>query len=387
MLRVLYLVHDICEPAVRRRVMMLKAGGARVTLAGFRRSSASPADLGDVVPVDLGTTKDAGFGQRIAAVVRAAMTIQGRLGGDGVPDVIVCRNLEMLALAARLRALYAWARVPVAYECLDIHRLMLREDALGAAMRAVERYLARDVSLLMTSSPAFVRHYFRARNQVSSPVELLENKHFEPVETGGNALHRLERAPWRIGWFGALRCRRSLLTLADFVRALDGRFEVVLRGKPALTAIPDFHDIVAAEPHLRFEGPYRNPEDIEDIYREVHFSWVVDYFEAGLNSSWLLPNRLYEGCRFGAIPIAVAGTETALFLRQRGIGVQLPDLSTDQLVEMLGDMDTATVEQLRRKVLEQDRKTWTFDGEDCRKLVTLLSRLNLNPPEASMKPA
>ncbi len=39
MLHVLYLVHDLADPAVRRRVMMLQAGGANVTLAGFRRAT------------------------------------------------------------------------------------------------------------------------------------------------------------------------------------------------------------------------------------------------------------------------------------------------------------------------------------------------------------
>ncbi|TJW35424.1 MAG: hypothetical protein E5X59_34950, partial [Mesorhizobium sp.] len=31
MLHVLYLVHDVSDPAVRRRIIMLKAGGAQVT--------------------------------------------------------------------------------------------------------------------------------------------------------------------------------------------------------------------------------------------------------------------------------------------------------------------------------------------------------------------
>ncbi|TIU76079.1 MAG: glycosyl transferase family 1, partial [Mesorhizobium sp.] len=39
MLHVLYLVHDVSDPAVRRRIQMLKAGGAGVTLAGFRRTA------------------------------------------------------------------------------------------------------------------------------------------------------------------------------------------------------------------------------------------------------------------------------------------------------------------------------------------------------------
>ena len=38
MLRILYLVHDLNDPSVRRRVLMLAAGGAEVVLAGFQPS-------------------------------------------------------------------------------------------------------------------------------------------------------------------------------------------------------------------------------------------------------------------------------------------------------------------------------------------------------------
>ena len=133
--------------------------------------------------------------------------------------------------------------------------------------------------------------------------------------------------PWKIGWFGALRCRKSLELLAAFTRRMDGRFEVVLRGRPAYSEFDDFDGFVAAEPHVRFAGPYRNPEDLAAIYGEVHFSWAIDFFEEGLNSSWLLPNRLYEGCRFGAVPIAMRQTETGRFLADRHLGLLLDDAS------------------------------------------------------------
>ena len=53
MLHVLYLVHDVSDPAVRRRVKMLRAGGARITLAGFRRTPSPIADIDGLVPVDV----------------------------------------------------------------------------------------------------------------------------------------------------------------------------------------------------------------------------------------------------------------------------------------------------------------------------------------------
>ncbi|MBZ9854883.1 glycosyl transferase family 1 [Mesorhizobium sp. CA13] len=377
MLNVLYLVHDVSDPAVRRRITMLRAGGAQVTLAGFRRTANPIADVEGLRPLDLGATRDGRFAQRLAAVAKAAVSIGTSLRGMPRPDLIIARNLEMLALARRANTAFG-AAVPIVYECLDIHRLMLRSDAVGRALRATERYLARDVKLLVTSSPAFTANYFEPFGQVTAPVELVENKYFEAAAILP-AEHEMAEAPvappWRIGWFGALRCRRSLELLADFSRRANGRFEIVLRGRPALTEFPDFHAFVEAEPWLSFRGPYRNPEDMAAIYRDVHFSWAIDFFEAGQNSDWLLPNRLYEGCRFGAVPISMANTETGRFLGRQGIGILLPEASPDALEAAIGKMEERRFSTLKERVLSRNPRIWSYDRSDCRALVEKLRSL------------
>lgn len=381
MLHVLYLVHDVSDPAVRRRITMLRAGGAQVTLAGFRRTANPIADIEGLRPIDLGATRDGRFGQRLAAVAKAAVSIGSKLGGMPKPDLIIARNLEMLALARRARSAFG-ASVPIVYECLDIHRLVLRNDVLGKALRATERFLARDVKLLVTSSPAFIANYFKPFGQVAAPIELVENKYFEAATILPGAPETEESPvgpPWRIGWFGALRCRRSLELLADFSRRMEGRFEIVLRGRPALSEFPDFHGFVEAEPWLSFLGPYRNPEDMAAIYNDVHFSWAIDFFEAGQNSEWLLPNRLYEGCRFGAVPISMGNTETGRFLKQQDIGVLLPQASPEALEAVLGKMEEHRFARLKERVLARNPRTWSYDRSDCRALVERLRSLTVVP--------
>jgi succinoglycan biosynthesis protein ExoL len=381
MLHVLYLVHDVSDPAVRRRITMLRAGGARVTLAGFRRTANPIADIEGLRPIDLGATRDGRFGQRLAAVAKAAVSIGSRLGGMPRPDLIIARNLEMLALAQRAKSAFG-ASVPIVYECLDIHRLVLRNDLLGKALRATERFLARDVKLLVTSSPAFIANYFKPFGQVAAPIELVENKYFEAAAIlpgGPEPAHGPAGPPWRIGWFGALRCRRSLELLADFSRRMNGRFEIVLRGRPALSEFPDFHGFVESEPWLSFRGPYRNPEDMAAIYREVHFSWAIDFFEAGQNSEWLLPNRLYEGCRFGAVPISMGNTETGRFLNQQDIGVLLSQATPEGLEAALGKMEEHRFGKLKARVLARNPRTWSYDRSDCRALVERLRSLTTVP--------
>jgi len=380
MLHVLYLVHDVSDPAVRRRIIMLRAGGARVTLAGFRRTTNAVPDVEGLQPIDLGATRDGRFGQRMAAVAKAALSIGSKLGAMPKPDLIIARNLEMLALARRAKA--AFRGVPIVYECLDIHRLVLRNDMLGKALRTAERYLARDVKLLVTSSPAFIANYFKPFGQVAAPVELVENKYFETAAIATDDRLKAENPvapPWRIGWFGALRCRRSLELLADFTRRQGGRFEVVLRGRPALSEFPDFHAFVEAEPYLSFRGPYRNPEDMAAIYGEVHFSWAIDFFEEGQNSEWLLPNRLYEGCRFGAVPISMGNTETGRFLNQQDIGVLLSDATPQTLETALGRMDQERFSKAKARVLARNPRTWSYDRSDCRAFVDRLRGLAVSP--------
>lgn len=378
MLRVLYLVHDLSDPAVRRRVLMLKAGGAEVMLAGFRRGAEPFGELGGIVPIEFGVTHDGRFAHRLAATARTALTLRAKLRGIPKPDVIIGRTLEMLALANGANSIFSGA-VPIVYECLDVHRLMLRQDGLGKAMRAAERTLAGKTSLLITSSPAFIREYFQPYGQIHAPILLLQNKVFEIAgPSGGEPVAPsapAEGEPWRIGWFGALRCRKSLELLSAFTRRMEGRFEVVLRGRPALSEFRDFTRTVAEEPYISFWGAYRNPEDLAAIYGQVQLTWAIDFFEEGLNSDWLLPNRLYEGCRYGAVPIAMRQTETGRFLADRQLGFLLREATPEALAALIGDLDRETFAAKQAKVAGEDRSTWICDLNDCRALVDRLRRL------------
>lgn len=384
-LHVLYLVHDLADPAVRRRVLMLSAGGARVTLAGFRRGDNALAAVEGLRPIELGVTADGRFAQRLGAVGKACLSISRELRDVARPDVIIARNLEMLAVANRAVTAFG-GRVPIVYESLDIHRLLLRGDFVGRMLRGAEARLAREAKLLITSSPAFVENYFRPLSGLDLPVLLLQN---QVLELGDEAdvpplvCQRRKGDPWRIGWFGALRCSRSLAMLSTLSRVMGGRVEIVLRGRPARSELKDFDDVVTAEPHMTFGGPYRNPEDLPTIYAGVDFVWTIDFFEEGQNSTWLLPNRLYEGCRHGAVPIALAGTETARFLDDRKIGLVLPDADVSRLQDLFEGMDEQSYRHAFDAVAKQHPSLWSVRRDDCEALVRRLATLSTNTDGAA----
>ncbi|XUY28497.1 glycosyl transferase family 1 [Agrobacterium sp. rho-8.1] len=378
MTHILYLAHDLADPAIRRRVMTLQAGGAKVSLAGFTRGENRLATVDGVTPIILGETADGQFVQRILSVVKSSFSLKHLLKNVTRPDVIIARNLEMLALSRRVSSIYG-RDVPVVYECLDIHRLLLNEGPAGTLVNAAQRYFAKDAKLLITSSPAFVSQYFAPRSGLALPVLLQENKVLV-LDANQAQIAPQPRAPkagepWRIGWFGALRCRKSLEILGNFAKRMDGKVEIVLRGRPAYSEFDDFDGYVANAPHVTFRGPYKNPEDLASIYDDVHFTWAIDFFEEGQNSSWLLPNRLYEGCLYGTLPIAVAGTETARFLETRNIGHVLPIANTETLEALFQQMDEPTYLESFKNLASIDRDHWVTDNQDCIQLVHKLASL------------
>lgn len=373
MRRVTYLVHDLNDPAVRRRVRMLRLGGAEVRLAGFRRGETAPALIEDVAPVDLGRTRDAKLVERGLSVAGAYAGLSRHADLFRGAEVVIGRNLETLLLASTGRDRWAPGAALV-YEALDVHRLLTDPGPKGRATRRVERALIARCAGLITSSPAFVERYFDAYGQRgATPVTLVENKPLDdperPLPAAPPRGPVAKDAPIRIGWFGAIRCRKSFQILAAAARAMDGGLEVVIRGRPTPAVFPDLAAEVAAAPGVRFEGGYRNPEDLAAIYGEVDFAWAIDFYEEGLNSDWLLPNRLYEAPAFGAVPIATAGSETARRLCALDTGVILPAPLERSFASWARALSPDALQGLRARLDAVPRQTWICTADDCRALV------------------
>jgi succinoglycan biosynthesis protein ExoL len=369
-LRIAYFVHDTTDGAVLRRVRMLHEAGAEVAVLGYRRPACAPKDLDGAPVIDLGQTFDGKLGHRAwrtALLALGASRLKAKLSR---PHVVLARNLEMLTLAVAVDAACGW-RARLAYECLDIHRLMLSGGLAGRGLRRLERVLLKRTQLLIVSSPAHVRAYFQRFHEAERGprVLLVENKVFEPDERPGPP-QRPPGPPWRIGWFGMLRCRRSFQDLQRLVASAPGLVEVVAAGRPSDREFNDFYRQMARTPGFEFLGSY-GPDDLERLYRVVHFTWAIDYFEAGANSEWLLPNRLYEGGRHGAAPIALASAETGRWLKARKLGVVVRD-PVPELLRFFDSLDADAYRELEAHSREAPRSWFAAGPAECRTLLQAL---------------
>ncbi|MBV1867170.1 MAG: glycosyltransferase family 1 protein [Marinosulfonomonas sp.] len=346
--RIAYFAHDWGDAAIKRRVAGFQRDGLNV--AGFAMHRANDAQP-DWVVTDLGQTHDNKYLHRALSIPRGAKLAQGHVLEQA--DLIVARNLDMLLVALQSRR-RAGLKTPVVYECLDIHRLVARDDAIGTVFRTLERQALRKCAGLWVSSPSFLSEYFEIQHPGDYNADLLENRLQDAPAPRPSKEHRdRTSSPLRIGWFGNLRCVRSLSLLRQIAADHQGAVEIVLRGYPADAEIPDFHEIVAAQPGLSFGGRYQYPDDLGAIYHSVDVVWAGDFMDAGKNSDWLLPNRLYEGGWFGCPPIAPASSQTGKWIAGHGCGFTLDEPLDQTLPALISSLldDPAPISKLREGLL------------------------------------
>lgn len=319
-LQIGYVVHNLNDAAVERRCQMFERANAKVIVAGFCRDDALCEMMVARGALHLGQSHDANLIARAGNTLRQAVfhgELKARLAGC---DVIVARNLEQLAIARTIAG-----NRPLIYECLDIHRSLVGTGLMARAVQSVEAALLPRCDMLITSSPAFLRNHFDHR-PFSGTALLLENKLFLNEEPDGAATIARTGAsgPLTIGWFGMLRCKRTLKFLSGLVQQSENRIEVLVAGKPSAAELPTLAQDIAAVPGMDFAGPYQY-SDLPELYARCDFAWSIDWFEEGLNSKWLLPNRLYEAIAFGAIPIALKSVEVGRWLERKSAGLLVDD--------------------------------------------------------------
>jgi succinoglycan biosynthesis protein ExoL len=333
---VAYFGHDVGDAAIRRRVRAFEDDGLSVTGFMMRRGEIQPTEWKNI---DLGQTADGAFLQRIRQVFAGAAEAAARREELAAADVIFARNLDMLACAF-LAKRKARLDTPVVYESLDIHRLLCRQDPIGRMLRWLEGRLLRRTRGLVVSSPAFLKNHFERYYPGQYRAFLLENRLAAGADYGPRPAPKMpvEGRPLRLGWVGVLRCQRSLDLLCALADRFPDMLEIHLHGVPARKEIPVFEPEVSKHPNMIYHGRYKSPEDLSKLYSGLDMVWAGDFMEAGFNSVWLLPNRVYEGGYYCVPAIAPAGTQTAEWISERQGGFVIDEPLEETLTALIAHL-------------------------------------------------
>ena len=347
MAEILFFAPDLSETAQLRRIRSFARAGHGVRSVSMRKG---PVQV-EWPDLDLGQIANEQLGRRVRLALRGLVKLWTNRRHVAQAELIIARNIDMvlLALAARLMG---GRRVPVVYECLDIHGIFTGKGRKARAARLVERYALARVALLVVSSPGFIDHYFSPVQSYKGRWLLLENKLWFP----GAALPRpepvVQRAgPLVLGWVGAIRCQPSLELLCAVAGQLGNALRIEVRGVIHEHALDDFGGRIACHPNIHYGGPYAYPDGLAGVYGACDLVWAQDLWQRGANSDWLLPNRIYEASWFGCPSIAVAGTQTAAKITADGLGYVVEQPTPEALAGLLKGLTRDQIGVVRQGLL------------------------------------
>lgn len=375
---VLLLTPDITDTSSTKRGEALVGLGCRLLMAGFRRERYNKDFRPEWPYLLLGRTEDGNYAQRLWTLLRALVVLLLNRSFIRQADVIYARNVDQMMLALVIRLL-AGRAIPTIYEVLDIQPAFVGRSRVSRMIRAVERYALRHVSLLVLSSPAFLRHYFAAMQGYDRAWFLLENKLPASVTRDAAALARRKRPRnregyrWVVAYCGLIRGQATFDLIVRLAERLRGR--VMFRFHGVLTTVDRerFEQAIARLDNLVYDEPYVNPRDLAKIYADVDFAWAIDLENVEHNSRWLLPCRFYEAGFFGVPCLAARGFEVGALVEEQGIGWSFEAPYEDSLVHFLSTLTEQDYAERRRRLLELPASRFA-GNEDMAALLEALER-------------
>lgn len=335
---IVLLVPDIADTITRNRVESFLEVGHSLKVMGFRRGRYNRSDPPGGPHIELGSTADAKYGQRLAAVVGALPTLFANRRLLRQADAVYSRNLDQLVLALFAR-IFLRARAPIFYEVLDIQPIFVGRGLSSRLIRFIERICLRSVRLLVVSSGGFHANYYQPVQNYRGRWFLLENK--LPASAGALPRHHRRRAPDRgqgsnrlvVGYFGLIRGEATLNLIERLAQRLRDR--VVFRFAGIVTSVdPDyFRRVVADNENIVYDGEYQNPADLPRLYDSIDFAWALDLENVEGNSRWLMPCRFYEAGYFGVPCLTARDFEIGRAVEEAACGWSFEAPYEDALVE------------------------------------------------------
>jgi succinoglycan biosynthesis protein ExoL len=344
----------------------------------FRRERIKPASPPTWDNVELGTTVDRHYLKRMPRLLAGVAKLLKHRPVMRRCRIFYARNIDMLLVAYLARRL-AGSQGLLVYEVLDVQRIFVGNRISNRAMRWAERWLLARCDMLVVSSPDFISRYFEPQQQFAGRWHLIENKVSVRPPTSQQADRPAQiqaGPPWTIGWFGTLRCARSLAILSAIADALGDRVAIHIRGLPSSEdlQVEVIEAACARRANMLYGGPYASPRDLPDIYAKVHFAWCIDYLDVGSNSDWLLPNRLYEGGLMGALALARQDTATSRMVEQEDLGWTFAEPLESTIANFIAHLDIAAYER-KRQALQGMNRSHFVDLTDTRDLLERLDDL------------
>jgi succinoglycan biosynthesis protein ExoL len=369
--RLAFFAPDFTEVSTVTRAFGFRDQGYDFTVFAFRRGRYNAEFESQWPEVPLGHTKDGKYLQRLMALVCALPVLWHYRHWLAKVSVFYARNVDQLMLCL----LSKWLLAPqsrLVYEVLDIPHAFTGTGRWSKFLRWVERKLLDRISLLVVSSPGFLRNFYQPMQGYRGASFLLENK-MHPKAAPAPARRRDMAArrkvtggrdyKWVVGYFGLIRGQKTFDLITRLADYFSDEILFYFRGVMTTVNHTQFNNDLARHDNMVYGGPYVNPDDLAEIYDAVDLVWTIDLEHEDANSRWLLPCRLYEAGALGTPCIGARGFEVGNRIEALGAGWTESVPFEENLIRFFTGLTDADYYAARERLARLPRSLFVSDED------------------------
>ena len=268
--------------------------------------------------ISLGNIEHGKILGRIGTYIKAIKFIF-KAKADHLENDIFFYGFDLLPLLVLANS---FLRCRLIFEIPDLREIFFSKSLFSFISVKMIKVTLKKVPIVVVTSELFVSKYFKNN-------EIDVNKYFE-IE---NKVHLSQNVPGAgketrslitIGYFGVIRCERSLEVLLKFLDTSQ-RCQLVIYGY--FMKIPEeIKNTILSHPKINYRGEYKSPDDLSTIYEEIDISWIAYPYAHGNedgNYRYARTNRYYEAGFFKKPMIASHRSGDAKYVKELKFGMVL----------------------------------------------------------------
>lgn len=309
--KIIFLTSALEQPRIVKRITDSSFTYEQVEVYTFVRSiynvknSSRLDSLDNVKCFKIGRFEDGKYLKRILLYFRMLLILYKKYGFRQ-------KKLHVFGFDLRVLSFFIIAG-KVTYEISDIMWLYMK-NPVKLIISKIDFLLTRLSEKVIFTSEGYYLSYYSFLDK--KKIKVIENK----FKTYGivNPVEVILKDKVRIAYIGAFRYEKIIKILLKVCSKYPGNVILNFYGNGPKEIVSEINTASKVCPTIRFNGPFKNPEDLEDIYSQNNINFVA-YDNNSDNEKVAMPNKFYESGYFN-IPI-VCSKDTYVGQRVLSLGM------------------------------------------------------------------
>lgn len=352
--RIIFIVGSISQPRVIKRIKSFVDRGFEVEVYGFDRNKYNENAHIDGVNINIvGELED---GKGYISKIKKVGTLYYKLRKK------YNKPTDIFYLFGFMETVYTLLYPSnYIYEISDILYGYKRFEKIEWLFKWIDKKLVKRSKLTVMTSGGFRDYLFGEKQQTNIVIQPNKlHSYFNSNDRGDIKYNTVENSI-AFSFIGAFRYPNTVFRFAHVIGKHFPNHKFKFYGDSHMTE--QVKDIANQYINVEYFGAYKNPYDLESIYKDVDFI-VACYDPEGLNERIAEPNKMYEAMYFKKPIVVSSGTYLEKQIDKYGCGFAINATSDQNIIDFINSLTQDKLDRIKDNIEKTDAKELIDDNAE-----------------------